>query len=165
MIINLTKLITNIANEIVIDEKITLDKKYLKNTDIKDISEISVKGNIKPDNDNFIVNLNVKCTLTLTCSISLKDVLYDIDININELIGEDNEYMDFEENNKIINNTIDLIPIIWQNILVEVPLKVISDDVKSENLQGDGWKFITEEKVNDKDIDPRLEKLKNFLNE
>ena len=165
MIINLTKLITNLTNEILIDDIVELDKKYLENTDIKDISKISVKGSIKPSNGIFEVNLNVKCTLTLICSISLKDVKYDINININETIGEENDDIDLEENNKIINNTIDLIPIIWQNILLEVPLKVISPDVKPENIKGDGWKFVTEEKVDEEDIDPRLEKLKSFLNE
>ena len=44
-------------------------------------------------------------------------------------------------------------------------MKVISPDVKPENIKGDGWKFVTEEKVDEEDIDPRLEKLKEFLNE
>ena len=164
MIINLTKLITNLSNELLIDDTIDIDKSYLKNTDIRDISKVYVKGNIKPYSDNFEVNLNVKCTLTLICSISLKDVKYNIDIDINEIIGESNEDVDLQENNKIINNTIDLIPIIWQNIILEVPLKVISPDVDVKNIEGDGWKFITDEEVNNKDIDPRLEKLKEFLN-
>jgi len=165
MIINLTKLITNLTDEILIDDEITINDNYLENTDIKDISKVKVNGKIVPSNDNFEVFLNIKCTLILTCNISLKDVKYPINIDINEEIGEDSEYQDFEENNKIINNSIDLIPIIWQNILLEVPLKVVSDDVSVKDLQGDGWKFITEEKVNNKDIDPRLEKLKSFLNE
>ena len=164
MIINLTKLITNLSDEIVFDDDIEIDKEYLKNTDIKDISIVHVKGNIRPSQTNFELNMNIKCTLTLVCSISLKDVKYSIDINVNEIIGESLEDNLLEENNKIINNTIDLIPIIWQNIILEVPLKVISPDVKRENLKGDGWEFITEEKVK-KDIDPRLEKLKEFLNE
>lgn len=165
MPINLTKLITNLTDKIIIDEEIEFDKEYLKNTDIKDISKVKINGYIKPNEGNFDVILNVKCTLTLICSISLKDVKYDIDIDINEVIGEDNEDILFEENNKIINNTIDLIPIIWQNIILEVPLKVISPDIDVKNLQGEGWKFITEEEVKVKDIDPRLEKLKDFLNE
>ena len=165
MIINLTKLITNLCDEISFDENININKDYLNGTDIKDISSIKVRGSIIPSEEVFELNMNIKCTLTLVCSISLKDVKYDIDIDVNDLIGESNEYVEIEENNKIINNTIDLIPIIWQNIILEVPLKVISPDVKIENLQGDGWKFVTDEKVDNKDIDPRLEKLKDFLNE
>ena len=165
MFINLTKLITNLSKEILIDDEIDIDKSYLENTDIKDISRVKINGSIRPFESNFELDMNIKCTLTLVCSISLKDVKYDIDINVNEVIGESNETVDIEENNKIINNSIDLIPIIWQNIILEVPLKVISPDVDVKNMQGDGWKFITDEEVKDEEIDPRLEKLKDFLNE
>ena len=165
MIINLTKLITKLTDKIIIDDEIEIDKSYLENTDIKDISKVNVKGDITSYQNQYELNLNIKCTLILTCSISLKDVKYDINIDVNEVIGEDSDSVDIEENNKIINNTIDLIPIIWQNIILEVPLKVISPDVKPENIKGDGWRFITEEEVMEKDIDPRLEKLKQFLDE
>lgn len=165
MIINLTKLITKLSDEILINKEVDIDKSYLKNSDIKDISKVKVNGSIVPVEDNFELRLNIKCSLTLTCSISLKDVPYNIDIDVNEVIGDSNSDIDIEENNKIINNTIDLIPIIWQNIILEVPLKVISPDVKEENLFADGWRLITDEKVMDNDIDPRLEKLKDFLNE
>ena len=165
MIINLTKLITKLTDKILIEDEIEIDKSYLENSEIKDISKVSVNGDITSYQNQYELNLNIKCTLTLTCSISLKDVNYDININVNEVIGEDEESVDIEENNKIINNTIDLIPIIWQNIILEVPLKVISPDVKPENIKGDGWRFITDEEVVEKDIDPRLEKLKQFLDE
>ena len=165
MLINLSKLITNISNEITFNDEVEIDKSYLENTDIRDISKVKVEGSIRPYENNFELDMNIKCTLTLICSISLKDVKYDVDIDVNEVIGESTDEVEIEENNKIINNTIDLIPIIWQNIILEVPLKVISPDVKRENLEGDGWKFVTEEKVDNKDIDPRLEKLKDFLNE
>ncbi|MBP3635194.1 MAG: DUF177 domain-containing protein [Bacilli bacterium] len=165
MIINLTKLITKISDNIDIDEELELDKSYLENTDIRDISKIKIKGNIVPFENQFELNLNIKCTLTLVCSISLENVKYDINITINEVIGESDDSVDIEENNKIINNTIDLIPIIWQNIILEVPLKVISPSVKLENIEGNGWRFITDEEVMEKDIDPRLEKFKEFLDE
>ena len=165
MLINLSKLITNISDEITFNDEVEIDKSYLENTDIRDISKVKVEGSIRPYENNFELDMNIKCTLTLICSISLKDVKYDVDIDVNEVIGESTDEVEIEENNKIINNTIDLIPIIWQNIILEVPLKVISPDVKRENLEGDGWKFVTEEKVDNKDIDPRLEKLKDFLNE
>ncbi len=165
MIINLTKLITKLTDKVIIDDEVEIDKSYLKNTDIKNISKVKVKGDITSYQNQYELNLNIKCTLTLTCSISLKDVKYDINIDVNEVIGEDEESADIEENNKIINNTIDLIPIIWQNIILEVPLKVISPDVKSKNIKGDGWRFITDEEAMEKDIDPRLEKLKQFLDE
>lgn len=163
MKIDLTKLFYNEADRIDINDSITIPVDYYKdNKDIKDVSKASIVGYISENGENYSVNLNIKCNLTLICSVSLKDVIYPIDINIEEIIGENgNNLEDFD---KIINNSIDLLPIIWQNILVEVPMRVISPDVKEKNIYGDGWKFITEEEEN-KEIDPRLEKLKDFLSE
>ena len=160
MNINLVKLLNNLEDEIIIDEVIEIPKEYL-NDDIKDISEVKVKGNITTDGYMIEANLNIKCDLTLVCSVSLKDVKYPIDIDIKEEISDDSE----EEFDKILNNSIDLLPIIWQNILVEIPMKVVSPDIKEENIYGDGWKFITDEENEEKEIDPRLSKLKDYLDE
>ena len=158
MNIDLSKLLYNQTDEIVIDEVIDIPKEYLTN-DIKDISKVAVNGNITNDGYMLSLNLNIKCTLTLICSISLKDVKYDINCDIEEEISEDSD-----ENMKILNNSIDLLPIIWQNILMEIPIKVVSPDIEEKNIYGDGWKFITEEDE-EKEIDPRLSKLKDYLDE
>ena len=158
MNIDLSKLLYNQVDEIVINEEIDIPKEYLNN-DIKDISKVSVNGSITNDGYMLSLNLNIKCILTLICSISLKDVKYEINTDIEEEISEDND-----ENMKILNNSIDLLPIIWQNILMEIPIKVVSPDIEEKNIYGDGWKFITNEEE-DEEIDPRLSKLKDFLDE
>ena len=158
MNIDLSKLLYNQTDEIIIDEVIDIPKEYLTD-DIKDISKVIVTGNVTSDGYMLSLNLNIKCTLTLICSISLKDVNYDINFDVEEEISEDND-----ENMKILNNSIDLLPIIWQNILMEIPIKVVSPDIEEKNIYGDGWKFITDEEE-DKEIDPRLSKLKDFLDE
>ena len=158
MNIDLSKLLYNQTDEIVIDEVIDIPKEYLTN-DIKDISKVSVSGSITNDGYMLSLNLNIKCVLTLICSVSLKDVKYEINTDIEEEISEDND-----ENMKILNNSIDLLPIIWQNILMEIPIKVVSPDIEEKNIYGDGWKFITDEEE-DEEIDPRLSKLKDFLDE
>ena len=162
MNIDLTKLLYSQTDKILIDDTIVIPKEYLENSDIKDISDVKVSGEITSDEVETVINLNIKCNLTLTCSVSLKDVNYPVDINIEEIIGENDENL--EDFDKIINNSIDLVPIIWQNILLEVPIRVVSPDIKEENIYGDGWKFITKEEEN-KEIDPRLSKLKDFLSE
>ena len=163
MLIDLAKLINGTSNSIAIDNDINIDKSYLEGSDVKDISTIHVTGDIRPFNDNFEVNLNIKCTLVLIGSISLNDVNYDIDIEISEIIGENS--VKFEENNKIINNSIDLIPIIWQNIILEVPLKVIDPNFEAKNINGDGWRFVTEEKDIKSENSQFKEKLEQFLSE
>lgn len=161
MIIDLTKLIYNQVDSIPIDTEIDIPKEYL-NDDIRNISKVKIFGEIIEEGESYLVNLNIKCDLTLICSVSLKDVLYPVDVNIEEIISENGENIEFFD--KIINNSIDLVPIIWQNILLEVPIRVVSPDIEEENIYGDGWKFITKEEEN-KEIDPRLSKLKDFLSE
>ena len=57
-------------------------------------------------------------------------------------------------------NTIDIFPIIWENILMEIPIKVTSPDADKE-LSGDGWKFVT----NDEGlkVSNAFDKLKDLL--
>jgi len=162
MNIDLTKLMYRQVDSISIDKTINIPKEYLEGTDIRNVSPVNISGEIIENGESFEIDANIKCDLTLPCSISLKDVNYNIDINIEEIISDSSK--DIEEFNKIINNSIDLVPIIWQNILVEVPIRVVSPDIKEENIYGDGWKFITKEEE-EKEIDPRLSKLKDYLSE
>jgi uncharacterized protein len=162
MIIDLTSLIQGQVDLLYIDNEIEIPKDLLNGTEIKDISKVKVIGTISENGESYDLDLHIKCNLTLTCSVSLKDVDYPIDIKTNEIISQTGENL--EDFCKIINNSIDLVPIIWQNILVEVPIRVVSPDIEEENIYGDGWKFITKEEEN-KEIDPRLSKLKDFLSE
>ena len=148
MNISLIKLFSGVVDRIDINEEITIPEEYYT-YDIKSISPVKLDGYLYLDElDNLSINLNVKCGLTLKSSISLKDVNFPININIDEL--------DFDDENKKITNSIDLIPIIWQNILIEIPIRV-TDSSNDENISD---KYIKKE-----EIDERLSKLKDFLDE
>ena len=58
MNINLSKLLCNQTDEIVINEEIDIPKEYL-NDDIRDISKVSVTGNITSDGYMISLNLNI----------------------------------------------------------------------------------------------------------
>ena len=76
-----------------------------------------------------------------------------------EIIGENGE-----KSLEIIQNSLEIFPIIWQYILVDVPLRVLHPDAKEESLEGDGWRLITEDDKKEV-IDPRLAKLKDYIKE
>ena len=97
--------------------------------------------------------------MTLGCARTLVDVKYPFDINIDEVI-DDND----EKSKQIVQNRLDIFPIIWQYILVEVPLRVLAPGVKEETVEGKGWRLITEEDEKE-EIDPRLAKLSDFIKE
>ena len=78
----------------------------------------------------------------MPCAITLKPVDYPFSVEIN---GELEELL--MENSKKFQNTIDIFPIIWENILMEIPMRVVSPNVDKSDikLSGDGWKFASDE--------------------
>ncbi len=144
MIIDLTRLLNSYVEEVSFDDIVSFENEYLSNTDIRSLSPIIVNGNIRKTMDDlYSLTINVNGEMTLPCSISLEDVILPIDVNINEVLTDNPEYD--EEYIKIVGKSIDIKPIIWQNILMEVPIKVVKEHLNRNNYNGDGWKLLTEE--------------------
>ena len=136
--IDLTLLYSRKTEEIDIDGKYKIPCEYYKNSEILDLSEIEVKdGKIKSENDEYILTMNVKGKMKINDSVTLEEIWYPFDIEINEKLEE------FVENNQ---NSLDIIEVLWQNIVVEVPLRYTL--VKNyDEYQGDGWKLVSEEEL------------------
>ena len=159
---NLLRLKNDLDKFISIDEKYSFSKEELQGTDVISLDDVKIVGEITKDAiENLYLNIDVKGTLVLPCAITLKPVNYPFDIkiegNIDELVGENEKSVKKDE------NTLDILPIIWENILMEIPMRVVSEDAEEElsNLEGNGWRVITEE--NDGEINPELAKLKDLL--
>lgn len=131
----------------------------LKKTDIISLDNISVKGYITSNSiDDYDLDVNVDGIMVLPSSLTLEPTDYKFSIkiegNIDELLKEINETL------KKNQNTIDILPIIWENILMEIPIRVVGDKNQNLQMEGDGWKLITEE---EKKLNPELQKLKDLL--
>lgn len=159
MEIDLTKLIYNNLYQLQINDKLDIPKEYLVNTDIRSISKVNVSGFIADNEEQYELNIVISGQMILPCARTLKDVNFPFNIEINEIIGENNE-----NTLQIIQNRLDIFPIIWQYILMDVPLRILAPDAKEEPLEGDGWRLITEDEQKEV-IDPRLAKLKDFIKE
>lgn len=159
MKIDLTKLIYNNLYKIPVKGEIIIPDEMLENTDIRKISKVEVEGFILNNEEEYELDINVSGVMILPCARTLKDVNYPFNIKINEVIGENDD-----NSLEIIQNRLDIFPIVWQNILVDVPLRVLAPDAKEESLEGDGWRLITED-TNEEAIDPRLAKLKDYIKE
>ena len=159
MIIDLTKLIYGNLYKLPVKGEVIVPIEMLKNTDIRRISPVKVEGYIFNNEEDFELNITIKGTMILPCARTLKDVEYPFSSEIDEIIGEN------DDNSLEINqNRLDIFPIVWQNILVDVPLRVLAPDASDEPASGDGWRLITED-TNEEVIDPRLAKLKDYINE
>ena len=157
MVIDILKLKNGIESEVIIDDNVSFDSSYLVGTDLLDLKSVSVNGDLSFDSmDDIFLNLSVSGVMVLECAVTLVPVDYPFNFQISGKI------CDFlEDFNKNIQNSIDILPIIWENILMEIPMRVVSPDAKIDTLQGDGWRFVTEGEHNN--VNPELEKLKDLL--
>ena len=143
MNIDILKLNSGLEDSVYIDEVYSFSTDELKDTDIIKLDNLKIKGYITKNSlDEYIIDINVNGIMVLPCSISLKPVDYKIDINIEENISENYESVKNFENNQ---KTIDILPIIWENILMEIPIKVVNKDVCDLVVKGDGWELKIDE--------------------
>lgn len=165
MTIDLINLITNKESLLQIDCDVDIPLELLKNSNIKRLESIHVKGNIKKVYDEYIFAGVITGNMILPDDLTLEDVSIPLNISFEEIFTEN---MTDNENNLIImQNKLDIIPFLWQNIVLEVPLKVIGDGNRNVNLAGDGWKFITEDELKSSNNSPfsNLEELINSRKE
>ena len=152
--IDLNPLFNGIKSIIEFDENINFDLEDLKSTSIKDLSNVKVKGNItKISEDSIDLKMEIKTTMTLEDSVTLEDISYPVNIHYNKII--DSNAMD-DEYCKILQNRLDILPIVWENIVLEVPLRVVKEE-KETIIEGDGWS------LNKIENDSPLSDLKELL--
>lgn len=141
---------------IVIDDTISFGEEYIKNTPIKKLDNVKVLGKAYYSITNEIVfDCQVEGTMVLLDAMDLSEVEYPFHFEISEVLSENNDEMD---QNQL--KTLDIIDILWQNIVLEVPIRVRKDPNKRYNLEGDGWELVDEER---KKLDPRLAPLLELL--
>ena len=157
---DLIRLNSNIVKSIPVDEVYSFTQDELKGTDLLKLDNIKVEGEIiKNSLGNIELNLDVEGVMVLPCAITLKPVNYPFSVQIS---GEIEELMEnFDENSTNFQNSIDILPIIWENILMEIPMRVVSDEAKNSNIkmEGEGWKFVTEEEEKTSPLSELLEYL------
>jgi len=108
-------------------------KKYLTEdeTDILDVSMVDVMGtfHVLDGQGLYVFELIITCELLMACAITLEEVI--VPIHFETSLEFAKGYVD--DNTLIIEGiTIDLEPYIWAEILVEKPMKVISENAYDE---------------------------------
>ena len=143
---DLVRLNNNIEKSIEVNEVYSFTSDELKGTDLLKLDDVRVEGEIfKNSLGNIELSLDVEGVMVLACAITLKPVNYPFSMQIS---GEIEELMEnFDENVTNFQNSIDILPIIWENILMEIPIRVVSEEDKNSDIsmEGNGWKFVTEE--------------------
>ena len=162
MNIDITKLKSDIDKSVDVDLTYSFNKEELNGTDLLELNDVKIVGSISKDSMNeYTIDVEVKGVMVLPCAITLKPVDYPFNVKISGNLEEMLE--EIGQNLKKIENSIDIFPIIWENILMEIPMKVVSEDAKDIKLEGDGWRLITDEKVGN--INPEFQKLSQLFEE
>ena len=153
---DLLRLQNGIDKKIIVDETYSFSEEELKGTDVTKLDNVHIEGEITLNAlKDVYLSLSVSGVMIIPCAITLKPVEYPFDIVIE---GDLSELI--EENSEKFINSIDILPIIWENILMEIPMRVVSPDADITKLKGDGWRVITDEEDN---VNPELSKLEELL--
>ena|SRR5574344_913562 len=118
-----------------INEELLIPEDLYQKVGIKHMDKVMVNGKITIDyDDNIVLDLILNGKMIMPCAISLEDVEVPLSLHINETIEEKEEKNDF---------TLDLFDILWENIVLEIPIRVVKKGIQRNDLQGEGWKFET----------------------
>lgn len=150
-----------------LDEDIIFEKKAFENirrlNDLKDV-HVTVDGYFQPETSHLDVNIKVSGTMNCPCDITGEDVLIDFNSEADETFSFNKNETDVE----IIKSNgdyIELLPTIFGQILLEIPLTVLKKG-KIDYPSGDGWAVMTEEmaeKQRSERKDPRWAKLSEYI--
>ena len=128
----------NNFNRLDIDSDVTFDEELYCKTDVRNIMNAHVSGELSISyEDELECDLLVTGTFILPCAITLEDVSYDFEVKIEENLGK---FEDFYNKNK---NSLDILPVLWENVVSEVPIRVVKEGASLDNLNGDGWELVS----------------------
>ena len=149
MIVNLNDL--SYKDKIVINNEFSYNQEELKNSSIKKLDNVKAEGYIYQDTtDEYKCNIDVSGTMILLDSVTLDEISYDFSFVIEDNIEE------YLQNDK---NLLDIKEFLWQNIVLEVPIRYTKSD--ADNLKGDHWKVINE--FEEEHINPQMAKLNDLF--
>ena len=144
MIIDLTRLKSNVDEYIEFNFDYSFSEEEIKNTEILKLDNVNINGQISKNSLNdYYLDLDIKGVMVLPCAITLKPVNHEFNIKISDNLNEILEEID--KNIKKVENSLDIFPIVWENILMEIPMRVVSENIDDIPLEGNGWKFIKED--------------------
>lgn len=141
-----------------IDTIVKIPEDFYLKTSIKNLSDVKVKGIIKYNaSDEVVVNLEVDGVMELNDAVTNELINYPFSFEIDENLEENEE--NCAKSLEKSQNILDIIEFLWENIVLEVPIRVTN--LTDAHLKGNGWELNSKE---DNDgVDPRFEKLNELF--
>ena len=128
-----------------------------------DTIHVNAEGEYDPETQHLNVHFEINGSVVVPCDITGEDVSVPIDTESDEIFS----FQKNEDDYNIIKsegNHIELLPTIFQLIMMDIPIKVVKTG-EIEYPKGEDWEVITEEtyrKEKENTVDPRLAILKDY---
>lgn len=154
MELDITMLNRGMKDAIDIDSKVTIPSDKFHDTEILELKGLRLCGRVVRNSSDIItLEADLSGIMVLEDSISLEPIDYKFSCQIDEK---------FEEFNENLENILDITDILWQNIILEVPLKLTNVENFNE-YQGDGWKLVSEDSI--KNTNNPFSELRDMMGE
>ena len=142
---------------LIIDSNLVFDEKQVKLAGMEKLNDVKIRGKVYINlADEVILKANLSGTMILLDAVDSSEIEYPFNIEIEENLTDNDEY-----NLEKTQNTLDIMNVLWQNIVLEVPMRVVKKENENVSLQGEGWELISDDT---KKVDPRLSPLMDLLN-
>jgi uncharacterized protein len=160
-----TEVLRSADEVLVLDEEITfLPATFEGNNRLRRLEHVHVdaQGVWEASLNALRVQLDIRGEMVVPCAITDEDVTIDFKTEDDVLFSF--EKTDDENIIVVKGDMVELMPVVYPLIMMEVPLKVVKPGLK-EYPKGDGWEVITEEEYERErksQSDPRLAKLRDY---
>ncbi len=123
--------------ELDIDENITIPEELYSKMGVNSMEDVNVSGKISINyEDNIVLDLVVNGKFIMPCSVTFELLKIPFEVKIDEEILENSLKDEF---------FLDLLDVLWENIVLEIPFNVVKEGAKIETQQGEGWELRSEE--------------------
>ncbi|MFY3793512.1 YceD family protein [Ureibacillus sp. MALMAid1270] len=157
-----------------IDTEVQLDEVKKRNTEIRNISPVHVKGHCTFGASQMTCQFTMTATLTLPCARTWEDVEYPINVDTVEVfswIDPELRGSEDEDIHYIDGEVIDMKPVLEELILLSIPMQVFKEGSEGQVQGGKYWSYSTDEDVarqqetGEQKVDPRLADLAKYFDQ
>ena len=152
--------LASLSNEEVnYDEDFHIDPSLYSSVGVLDLKNLHVTGTVYLNSlSMLVVNLTVTGIMVLPDSVTTEPIDYPFTSKIDEEFDiNDENFLEYYQKSQ---NILDIMKILWENIVLEVPMRFTATE--DAHLSGDGWSLGLD-KNKEEQIDPRLAKLSELL--
>lgn len=132
MLIDISSILNGSSISTTFEGTVTFKEEDVNKIAVRSIENCTVKGTVtKMEDDVYSLNYTLHGTMILSDALTLEELPYKFKIS------DENDY-EIGNYLKISENLLDIYEVLWENVVLEVPLRVVKDETHKE-LEGDGW--------------------------